>query len=275
MSKFLIISLLILSISIPYAAAHPFTMETSPNSASNAQIGITEIIVHFSEQIEIGASKSQNVSEIVFLPEAGARFPGLVGQTIILGVVIASILIWGTQSKQLIRKELDKLESLHHGKFMTITGIGLVLVFASNILMLVVQTIRLETSVLNVIQTDFGNMWLIRMTITIILLGLWFGMDRKKNLTIKNKIPMLVATLGLIGTSSLIGHGAASGEIPAVILDYIHNFVAAVWIGGIIYFVFTLLPTFSQLEEVKREKVNFVLIPRFSTMFIVAIGIVI
>ena len=346
MSKFLIISLLILSISIPYAAAHPFTMETSPNSASNAQIGITEIIVHFSEPIEIdfsslkvldsngeqidnkdskyfdgddslivttppledgvytvtskvlskidghlvddafifavgdvkidvGASHSQNVSEIVFLPEAGARFPGLVGQTIILGVVIASILIWGTQSKQLIRKELDKLEYFHHEKFMTITGIGLVLVFASNILMLVVQTIRLETSVLNVIQTDFGNMWLIRMTITVILLGLWFGMDRKKNLSIKNKIPMLVAMLGLIGTSSLIGHGAASGEIPAVILDYIHNFVAAVWIGGIIYFVFTLLPTFSQLEEVKREKMTFVLIPRFSTMFIVAIGIVI
>src|SRR3970040_3209862 len=346
MSKFLIISLLILSISIPYAAAHPFTMETSPNSASNAQIGITEIIVHFSEPIEIdfsslkvldsngekidnkdskyfdgddslivttppledgvytvtskvlskidghlvddafifavvdvkidvGASHSQNVSEIVFLPEAGARFPGLVGQTIILGVVIASILIVGTQSKQLIRKELDKLEYFHHEKFMTITGIGLVLVFASNILMLVVQTIILETSVLNVIQTDFGNMWLIRMTITIILLGLWFGMDRKKNLTIKNKIPMLVATLGLIGTSSLIGHGAASGEIPAVILDYIHNFVAAVWIGGIIYFVITLLPTFSELEEVKREKMTFVLIPRFSTMFIVAIGIVI
>src|SRR3989338_11015628 len=56
MSKFLIISLLILSISIPYAAAHPFTMETSPNSASNTQVGITEIIVHFSEPIEIDFS---------------------------------------------------------------------------------------------------------------------------------------------------------------------------------------------------------------------------
>ncbi|MBI3254358.1 MAG: CopD family protein, partial [Nitrosarchaeum sp.] len=191
------------------------------------------------------------------------------------GVVIASILIWGTQSKQLIRNELDKLEYSHHGKFMTITGIGLVLIFASNILMLAVQTIRLETSVFEVIKTDFGNMWLIRMTITGILLGLWFGMDRKKNLSIKNKIPMLTATLGLIGTSSMIGHGAASGETPAVILDYIHNFVAAVWIGGIIYFVFTLLPTFSQLEEPKREKMTLVLIPRFSIMFIVAVGIVI
>ncbi len=343
MRKFLIISLLILSMSIPYAAAHPFTMETSPNSSANAAEGLTQVIVYFSEPIDVNFSSlkvfdnngeqidnkdtkyfedekslvvttpplesgvytvTSNVlskvdghlvpsafnfgvgdvivpeqqlqpSELVFLPEAGSRFPGLVGQTIVLGVVIASILIWGTQSKQLIRKELDKLESVHHGKFMTITGIGLVLIFVSNILMLVVQTVRLETSVFEVIKTDFGNIWLIRMIITIILLGLWFGMDRKKNLSIKNKIPMLAATLGLIGTSSLIGHGAASGETSAIILDYIHNFVAAVWIGGIIYFVFTLLPTFSQLEETKREKMTLVLIPRFSIMFIVAVGVVI
>ena len=343
MRKFLIISLLILSMSIPYAAAHPFTMETSPNSSANAAEGLTQVIVYFSEPIDVNFSSlkvfdnngeqidnkdtkyfedekslvvttpplesgvytvTSNVlskvdghlvpsafnfgvgdvivpeqqlqpSELVFLPEAGSRFPGLVGQTIVLGVVIASILIWGTQSKQLIRKELDKLESVHHGKFMTITGIGLVLIFVSNILMLVVQTVRLETSVFEVIKTDFGNIWLIRMIITIILLGLWFGMDRKKNLSIKNKIPMLAVTLGLIGTSSLIGHGAASGETSAIILDYIHNFVAAVWIGGIIYFVFTLLPTFSQLEETKREKMTLVLIPRFSIMFIVAVGVVI
>ncbi|MBI5859662.1 MAG: CopD family protein [Nitrosarchaeum sp.] len=334
MKKFLIVLLFISSISIPYAAAHPFTTDTSPSSASNASVGITEVITHFSEPIEIdfsslkvldshgeqidnkdskyfdgdnslivttppleegvytvtskvlskvdghlvdnafifavgdakidvGSSHNQNVSELVFLPESGARFPGLVGQTMVLGVVIASMIIWGTQ------------KSFHHGKFMTVTGIGLVLIFVSNIMMLAVQTIRLETSVFDVIQTNFGNMWLIRMIITVILLGLWFVMDRKNNLSMKNKIPMLVVTLGLIGTSSLIGHGAASGETPAVILDYIHNFVAAVWIGGTIYFVFTLLPTFSQLEEAKREKMTLVLIPRFSIMFIVAIGIVV
>ena len=346
MRKFLIILLFILSMSIPYAAAHPFIVETSPNLASNAPVGTTKIIAHFSESVEldfsslkvldsngeqidnkdskyyngndslivttppldngvytvtskvlskvdghlvsaafifavgdakidVGSSHNQNVSELVFLPEAGARFPGLVGQTIVLGVIIASMVIWGTQNKQLIRKELDKIESFHHGKFMTITGIGLVLIFVSNILMLAMQTMRLEISVFEVIQTSFGNMWLIRMIITVILLGLWFWMDRKKSLSMKNKIPMLAAALGLIGTSSLIGHGAASGEAPAVILDYIHNFVAAVWIGGIIYFVFTLLPTFSQLEEAKRERMTLVLIPRFSIMFIIAVGIVI
>ena len=214
-------------------------------------------------------------SELVFLPEAGARFPGLVGQTIILGAVIASLIIWGTQNKQLIREELDKIESFHRGKFMLITGIGLMLVFVSNILMITMQSIRLETSIINAIQTDFGFTWIIRMIITIILLAIWFVLDRKKVLSKKSQIPLLVAMLALIGTSSMIGHGAASGEVPALVLDYIHNLVSAIWIGGIVYFVFTLLPTFSQLKESKREKMSLVMIPRFSIAFIISVGIVI
>ena len=333
-------------ISIPFAAAHPFTEETIPSISSNAPAGTTEVIVFFSEPVDINFSELkvldnngnqidnkdtnyyegelslivttppledgvytattkvlskvdghlvpgaflfavgdvivdpsmlgvERPSELVFLPEAGARFPGIVGQTIVLGVVIASLIIWGTQNKHSIKEELEKIESIHHGKFMSLTGIGLALVFVSDILMIVVQTIRLETSPLNAIQTDFGNIWLIRMVITVILLGIWFGLDRKKILSKKNQIPLLVMSLALIATSSLIGHGAASGEAPALLLDYIHNLVAAVWIGGIFYFVFALLPTFSQLKESNREKMSLVLIPRFSIAFIIAVGIVI
>ena len=346
MRKFLIFLLALSFISIPLAAAHPFTEQTIPSLESNAPAGTTEVIVFFSEPIDINFSELrildnngnqidnkdtnyyegelslivttppleegvytattkvlskvdghlvpgaflfavgdvivdpsmlgvERPSEVVFLPEAGARFPGIVGQTIVLGAVIASLMIWGTQNKHLIKEELKKIEPIHHGKFMSLTGIGLALVFVSDILMIAVQTIRLETSPLNAIQTDFGNIWLIRMVITVILLGIWFGLDRKKILSRKNQIPMLVMSLALISTTSLIGHGAASGETPAVALDYIHNLVAALWIGGIFYFVFTLLPTFSQLKESSREKMSLVLIPRFSIAFIIAVGIVI
>ena len=345
MRKVLIILLVLSFVSIPFAAAHPFTEKTIPSLASNAPIGITEVIVYFSEPVDINFSeikvfdnngnqidnkdtkyyegesslivttvpldngvytasvkvlskvdghlvpsaflfgvgdviiKDHNPpsveSEIIFLPEAGARFPGILGQTIVLGAVIASLIIWGTQNKQLIKEELDKVEIFHHAKFMSITGIGLMLVFISDVLMIIIQTVRLETSPLDVIQTYFGTIWLIRTIITIILLGIWFGMDRKKILSKKNQIPMLVASLILISTSSLIGHGAASEQLGALVLDYIHNLVAAVWIGGIIYFIFTLLPTFSQLKETNREKMSLVMIPRFSIAFIISVGIVI
>ena len=250
MRKFLLVFLLILAIGIPYASAHPFTLETNPSSSLNAPVGITEVYVIFSEPVELdfsslkiynsngdqidnrdtryyegeeslivttppleegvytGTSKvlskvdghlvdgafifavgdikldidvsEQSTSELIFFPEAGARFPGLVGQTIILGSVIASLLIWGTQNKELIRKEFEKIDTVHHGRFMTITGIGLMLVFASNIIMLAVQTLRLETSAIEAIQTTFGTSWLIRMIITVILFGIWFWMARKK-----------------------------------------------------------------------------------------------
>ena len=345
MRGLLILLLVFSSISIPIAYAHPFTEETIPSLVSNAPTGTSEVIIFFSEPVDINFSEIkvldnngnqidnkdtnyfenelslivttppledgvytvttkvlskvdghlvpdaflfaignaivdsallefERPSEIVFLPEAGARFPGLVGQTIVLGVIISSLIIWGTQNKQLIREELDKIETFHHRKFMTLTGIGLVLIFISNILMIVIQSIRLEASVVDAIQTDFGNIWIIRMTITVILLGIWFGLNRKKVLSKKNQISMLVAMLVLIGTSSLIGHGAASGETPALVLDYIHNLVSAVWIGGIFYFVFILLPTFAQLKESKREKMSLLLIPRFSIAFIIAIGVV-
>ena len=346
MKKILIVLLVLSLTSIPFVSAHPFTEETIPNLSSNAPTGVSEVIVYFSEPVELNFSTlkvldnngnqidnkdtdyyqdekslivttspledgvytvttkvlskidghlvpgaflfavgdavidpklldNQSSAELIFFPEAGARFPGIVGQTIVLGVIIASLIIWGTQNKQLIKEELEQIEITHHQKFMSITGIGLVLIFISNVLMIAVQTVRLETSPIEAIQTNFGSIWLIRMAITIVLLGIWFGLDRKRNLTKKTQIPMLIAMLALIGTSSLIGHGAASGETPALILDYIHNLVAAVWIGGIFYFVFTLLPTLSKLKEINREKMSLALIPRFSIAFVISIGIVI
>ena len=346
MKKILIVLLVLSLSSIPFVSAHPFTDETIPNLSSNAPTGVSEVVVFFSEPVELDFStlkvldnngnqidnkdtnyyqdekslivttspledgvytvttkvlskvdghlvpgaflfavgdvvidpkllENQNSIDLIFFPEAGARFPGIVGQTIVLGVIIASLIIWGTQNKQLIKEELEQIEFTHHQKFMSITGIGLMLVFISNVLMIAVQTVRLETTPIEAIQTNFGSIWLIRMAITIVLLGIWFGLDRKKSLTKKTQIPMLIAMLALIGTSTLIGHGAASGETPALILDYIHNLVAAVWIGGIFYFVFTLLPTLSQLKEINKEKMSLVLIPRFSIAFIISIGIVI
>lgn len=346
MRKLLLLSVLLLSVSIPYAAAHPYVLQTNPTSGSNAPIGVTEIYVKYTESVELDFSSlkvfdsngdqidnkdtryyegeeslivstppleegvytvahkvlskvdghlvpyafvfavgdiklepdhsiDHPTSDTVFLPEAGARFPGLVGQTMVLGAVIASLLIWGTQNKQLIRDDLGRLKPVYHGKFMSVTGIGLMLVVASNITILVVQTLRLESSVLDTIQTTFGTTWLFRMTVTIILLGIWFWMDRKKLITRTNQIPMLVLSLVLIGTTTMMGHGAASEQLSAVVLDYVHNLVAAIWIGGLVFFVFALLPTFSKLDENKREKMSLVMIPRFSIAFVIAVGIVI
>ena len=57
MRKFLIFLLIVSFMSIPFASAHPFTEETIPSSSSNAPAGTTEVIVFFSEPVDINFSE--------------------------------------------------------------------------------------------------------------------------------------------------------------------------------------------------------------------------
>ncbi|MGI0097555.1 MAG: virginiamycin B lyase family protein, partial [Nitrosopumilaceae archaeon] len=214
-------------------------------------------------------------SEIIFFPEAGARVPGFVGQTIVLGGVISSLLIWRTQRKNLIGDKLAQLQEKFHSRYLSVIGIGVIAVFISNILMLIIQTLRLETSAFEAVQTSFGTTWIIRMGITIGLLIIWFWMERKKHVSTKNQFPLLILSLALIGTSTMIGHGAASEQIPAIVLDYVHNLIASIWIGGIIFFGFILLPTLSILEDKRKELLSLLAIPRFSIMIVISLGILV
>jgi copper transport protein len=346
LKKFLILLSLIFVLGIPLVYAHPVILESSPAQSATAPVGTTQIIIHYSEAIEIDFSvikvldsngnqidnkdtqyfdgdesslfvttppledgiytvaskvlskvdghlvpeafvfgvgnvsvpppEEKDVSESIYFPEAGARFPGLVGQVIVFGSVISSLVMWkAAQRKNLIKENLAELQKFYHAKFSSITGIALFLVFASNILMLVVQTIRLETSASNVLQTAFGSIWILRMAITVILLAVWFLMENKANLSSKKQGLILGLSLVLIGTTTIIGHGTASEQLSAVIIDYIHNLIASVWIGGVIFFGFILLPAFAKLDGNKKELITLLMIPKFSSIVIIALGILI
>jgi len=335
-----------LIIGIPSAYAHPFLVDSEPGQGQNAAVGTTQIIVFYSEAIEIDFSElkvfdsngnkidnmdtayyegesslvittpsledgvytvtskvlskidghlvqaaiifgvgetqvdlslleAQEESEITFLPEAAARFPGIIGQTVILGSVISGIVIWGTQRKRFGKESRDLVNQAYRFKFAKLTGISLVAVFASNFIILAVQTLRLETSPIDVIDTAFGTTWLIRMIITIILLGIWFWMERKPHLSPKKHIPMLAASLVLIFTTTMMGHGAATELTAPIILDYVHNLLASVWIGGVIFFGFVLLPTLASLDGIQKAKVTLAMLPRYSGMITIALGILI
>ncbi|MFP6585285.1 MAG: CopD family protein [Candidatus Nitrosopelagicus sp.] len=346
MNKLLFLPFLILIIGIPSAYAHPFLVDSEPGQGQNAAVGTTQIIVFYSEAIEIDFSElkvfdsngnkidnmdtayyegesslvittpsledgvytvtskvlskidghlvqaaiifgvgetqvdlslleAQEESEITFLPEAAARFPGIIGQTVVLGSVISGIVIWGTQRKRFGKESRDLVNQAYRHKFAKLTGISLVAVFASNFIILAVQTLRLETSPIDVIDTAFGTTWLIRMIITIILLGIWFWMERKPHLSPKKHIPMLAASLVLIFTTTMMGHGAATELTAPIILDYVHNLLASVWIGGVIFFGFVLLPTLASLDGIQKAKVTLAMLPRYSGMITIALGILI
>lgn len=345
MKKFLIPLLLIFSLGIPLAYAHPTVKYSDPASSTTVSAGITQVVIRYSEAIEIDFSaikvldnngnqidnrdtkyfegdyslvvttppltdgiytvtskvlskvdghlvdevflfgvgnasvpppRQKDVTESIYFPEAGTRFPGFVGQVIVLGAAISSLVMWNAiQGKNLIKENITELQKFYHSKFSSITGIGLFLVFASNVLMLVVQTIRLEASASSVLQTSFGSVWILRMAITIILLAIWFLMENKTSVSSKKQALMLGLSLVLIGTTTIIGHGTASEQTSAIIIDYVHNLIASIWIGGIVFFAFILLPTFSRLDGNKKELVTLSMIPKFSAMIIISLGILI
>ena len=212
--------------------------------------------------------------ELIYLPGAATKLPGLIGQTIVLGAIIASLAIWGTRNKDTIRDQIKSVTKVHHQKILFITGVGLILVLISNILTIAVQAIKLEASPYAVLGTDFGVIWIVRMVITVILLGMWFIMNKKNALSSKAHIPIIIASLALIATTTMVGHGTTVGGTAGFALDYIHNVVAAIWIGGIFYFVFALLPAISKLADEQKERMSLTMIPRFSIMFVVSVGVV-
>ena len=225
-------------------------------------------------KIDSSLLEKQENSETTFIPESIARFPGLVGQTIVLGGVIVSITIWSSQQTR-FREVFADINEQFKVKFSKIIGIGVIATFASNFIMLGVQTWRLETSPLDVIGTTFGTTWLIRMIITIIIIGLWFWIEKKNEITIKGQIPLLIASLILIATTTMMGHGASTELEAPWILDYAHNLLSSIWIGGVIFFAFIALPTIAKMDNSIKEKITLSLIPRFSGLFIIAIGILI
>ena len=226
-------------------------------------------------KVDVSLLESQEQSETTFLPEAAARFPGIVGQTVVLGSAIAAIAIWSTQQKYFGKDNLTLVNKTYRSKFSKITGIALVSVLVSNFAMLAVQTVRLETSPLDVLGTSFGATWLMRMIITIILLGIWFWMERKSCLTGKKHVPMLIASLVLIFTTTLLGHGTATELAAPMILDYVHNLLSSVWIGGVIFLAFVVLPTLAKLDWIDKEKTVLAILPRYSGMVTIALGILI
>ena len=225
-------------------------------------------------QIDASLLESQEQSETTFIPESIARFPGLVGQTIVLGGIIASIVIWSTGQTR-FKEQIALIETSFKAKFSKVIGFGIIAVFASNFIMLGVQTWRLETSPLDVIQTTFGHTWLTRMILTIILIGIWFWIERKNQVSIKTQLPMLVFALALIATTTMMGHGASTELVPPIILDYVLNLLSSIWIGGVIFLGFVVLPSITKLDGTVRDKITISLIPRFSAMIIISLGILI
>ena len=219
-------------------------------------------------------------SDILSPEESASRFPGMVGQIIVVGAAFGSLWLWRPLERvswlanaiAARRLEIDK-------NMIKLVIIGTGLVLASNAAMISVQAYEIGAGIGDAIATKFGGVWTTRMIESSILMIIAVSVQRKmaKEGTVPSRaemIAILVMALAVLVTSSLISHGAATGQIAAVLLDFFHNAAAGIWIGGIVLMGFVVVPKLLALsDERARPAAISILIPRFSTVVVTVLGL--
>ena len=125
-------------------------------------------------------------------------------------------------------------------------------------------------------ETRFGTLWLVRVGLFLVYAaalmtaGWWWPWRRPA---------AAVAALALAALLplpfSLIAHASAqpAGRATAVAADVLHLLAASVWAGGLLVLVAALVPLLRDLTPAGRREVLARVIPRFSTLALIAWGV--
>lgn len=218
-------------------------------------VDYTTIFAVGSAELRVEDVPTISSKEIVLLPESLARFPGMVGQSVALGTGIAVLLLAGGLA--------GYTSSMHDSRLRMLLIYSSIAVIASSIAMIGVSTVRLETGIVDAMTNRFGTIVLVRLGLALLLLAVLAARSRYTAYA-----SIAVGSI-LIATNSLLSHSAGLAD-PALptLADFVHNVVASVWVGGLIYMAYTLLPS-SRAEA----PVALAAIPRFSSMIVVCLAI--
>jgi copper transport protein len=232
------------------------------------------------QQQTSAGSQQQQQRDILSPEESISRFPGMVGQVIVVGAAFATLWLWKPLAKvPWLSNAISKTRISIDRNMMRLIIIGTGLVLASGVAMIVVQAISINAGISEAIGTQFGNVWLTRMLQSSILMGIAVAVYRKlaKTKTIASRAEIysiLILGLAVLVTSSLIAHAAATEQAGPILLDFFHNAAASIWIGGLILLGFVAVPKILSIgDSMIKSAALSILIPRFSTVVVTLLGI--
>jgi copper transport protein len=235
--------------------------------------------------VAAGAAANEQGSQL-YIPDAIARFPALLGQVIIVGSAFTALWLWRPISKinwfndvlKQTRKSIDR-------RLTILMIIGSAILVISNFGIIFVQAASINVGISEAIMTKFGNVWIVRVVLSFVLLItslLEYRKQKKDNdkivISKEGTISLLAIGLVTLLTTSLVGHGAANGMLLPITIDFIHNLAASIWIGGVIYLALVVVPALrksTSIDEFMKISLISVIIPRFSSIPVVILGIII
>jgi copper transport protein len=225
------------------------------------------------------AQPKVSYSNVISIQDAVARFPALIGQVIVVGTAFSTLWLWRPVSKIVGLKERFAETRLKIDKRATILMlIGAMIVFASGFGMIAAEAYSINAGFLDAVSTKFGQSWIARMTVASVLLGLslmFYFKQRKSNSILPKWQTVVILGVGMavLSTTSIISHGAATGKIAPLVLDFIHNLVASIWIGGILYFDLIMIPKLKQTsDENIPPAILSIVIPKFGSVVLFILG---
>lgn len=273
-----------LTVSIPSLKDGIYTVSTNVLSQTDGHVTENAFVFAIGQQALPSNGTKITQSSTLYLPEAIARFPALLAQVMIVGAAFFTLWMWTPLSKiASLTESSSQLRNRTNKSLVVYYVIASVILVSSNFAILYFQAIAINGSVIDVLGTRFGIVLIERSVISFIILGLSlfeFGRFRKKGEHAFSKfenVGFLLMGIFLLITTSLIGHGASNKQLFPIIMDFVHNLTASIWIGGTFYLAFILIPI------VKQSSINWyhklatlsLWIPRYSTLIVTLLGVII
>ncbi|MGI0073757.1 MAG: virginiamycin B lyase family protein [Nitrosotalea sp.] len=218
-------------------------------------------------------------SDVISIPDTIARFPALIGQVIVVGIAFSTLWLWSPVSRLVkLQQRFAETRSKIDKRAMMFMLIGSAIVFASGFSMIAAVAYSIHAGFSDAVSTKFGQMWLIRMMVSSVLLGVslvFYFKQKKINSILPKSQSAIILGVGIVvlSTTSIIGHGAATGQLGPLLFDFIHNLAASLWVGGVIYIDFIIISKLKQLgnEEISSPILS-IIIPKFSTVVLFILG---
>ncbi|MGB9169443.1 MAG: copper resistance protein CopC [Nitrososphaeraceae archaeon] len=252
-----------------------YTINTKVLSAVDGHVVDGSVVFSVGEGVsgvgEQAGAKSKSIFELISFDNSLSRVPGYIGQIIIIGAPLVFLWIQKPLSQFIhIRTQMNKVFVDARKNLMKLIIISDMLVIFSVVIMVVFQASSIGGNIIDVFSTEFGEILIIRLIISIILLIVTFIFYNKYKRSydiLNTKVLLLIIILGLaiLLTNSLISHSAALKYSLPIFLDYFHGIAASIWIGGLVFLAFILIPKILQVKENDLKfRIISIIIPRFS-----------
>jgi copper transport protein len=232
----------------------------------------------------VSSESLQSFSSQLSILDAIARFPALVGQVMIVGAAFATLWLWKPMSKiSWLKNAFAQTRNRVDRSLIKLIVIGSVILVLSDFCMIYVQAFSINAGIADAIATKFGTIWIARtlesFVILVIAASIYLKL-KKTNSAIPSKqdiLSILAVGLAILVTTTLIGHSSAVGNVIPITIDFMHNLAASIWIGSVIYLAFVVVPKIKQapLDEYVKASILSIIIPRFSTIPVVILGIIV